>query len=51
MKLLNVKNTFYLDIPATEFHKDYYQSINTQTKRIIDKIKPNTVFILVPRQA
>ena len=48
MKLLNVKNTFYLDIPATEFHKDYYQSINTQTKRIIDKIKPNTVFILYP---
>lgn len=48
MKLLNVKKTFYLDIPATEFHKDYYQSINTQIKKIIDKIKPNTVFMPYP---
>ena len=48
LKLLNVKKTFYLDMPATEFHKDYYQSINSQIEKLINKIKPNTVFIPYP---
>lgn len=48
LKTLNVKKTFYLDIPATEYHKEYYSRINKEMFNIIDKTKPNTVFIPYP---
>ena len=48
LKLLGVKNTYYLDLPATEFHKEHYQNMNKNMNMIMNKLKPKTVFIPFP---
>jgi LmbE family N-acetylglucosaminyl deacetylase len=47
-KILGVKQTYYLDCPALEFHKNYYQIINSKIYNIINKCKPSIVFIPFP---
>lgn len=48
LRVLGVKNTHYLDLPATEFHKDYYQIMNNKMSQLINAINPKTVFIPFP---
>jgi LmbE family N-acetylglucosaminyl deacetylase len=48
LKILGVKQTYYLDCPALEFHKNYYQIINSKIYNIINNLKPNVVFIPFP---
>jgi len=45
---LGVKNCHYLDLPATEFHKEHYQTMNSKMNIIIKEINPKTVFIPFP---
>jgi LmbE family N-acetylglucosaminyl deacetylase len=48
LKVLGVKQTYYLDCPALEFHKNYYQIINSKIYNIINNLKPSVVFIPFP---
>ncbi len=48
MSFLNVKKTFYLDFPATGYHKEDYPLINKEMNKIILDVKPDTVFIPFP---
>jgi LmbE family N-acetylglucosaminyl deacetylase len=48
IKTLGPKKTYYLDIPATEYHKDYYQIINKKISEVVNTFKPRTVFIPFP---
>ena len=48
IKKLGVKNSYYLDLPATQFHKEHYQIMNDKMNKIIKKINPKTVFIPFP---
>jgi LmbE family N-acetylglucosaminyl deacetylase len=48
LKILGSKKTYYLDIPATEYHKDYYQIINKKMSEVVNTFKPRTVFIPFP---
>jgi LmbE family N-acetylglucosaminyl deacetylase len=48
LKTLGSKKTYYLDIPATEYHKDYYQIINKKMSEVVNTFKPRTVFIPFP---
>jgi LmbE family N-acetylglucosaminyl deacetylase len=48
LKLLGVKNIHYLDLPALEFHKEYYQTMNSKINELINNWKPTTVFIPFP---
>ena len=48
IKTLGSKKTYYLDIPATEYHKDYYQIINKKISEVVNTFKPRTVFIPFP---
>lgn len=48
LKILGVKKVYYLDLPALEFHKDYYQTMNSNINSIMNKFNPTTVFIPFP---
>lgn len=48
LKLLGVKNIHYFDLPALEFHKEYYQTMNSKINELINNWKPTTVFIPFP---
>ena len=48
LKILGVKETFYFDLPALEFHKNSYQIINSKINAIMNKLNPTTVFIPFP---
>ena len=48
LRKLGVKNYYYLDLPATQFHKEHYQTMNSKMNKIIKKINPKTVFIPFP---
>ena len=48
LKILGVKKTYYFDLPALEFHKNYYQIINSNIYNIINNFKPSVVFIPFP---
>jgi len=48
LKILGVKKVYYLDLPALEFHKSYYQTMNSKINEIINNYKPTTVFIPFP---
>ena len=48
LKILGVKKVFYLDLPALEFHKSYYQTINSRINDIMNKLNPTAVFIPFP---
>jgi LmbE family N-acetylglucosaminyl deacetylase len=45
---LGVKNCHYLDLPATQFHQEHYQTMNDKINKIIKRINPKTVFIPFP---
>ena len=48
LKILGVKKTYYFDLPALEFHKDYYQTVNSEINNIMNKFNPTAVFIPFP---
>ena len=49
LKILGVKETFYFDLAALEFHKSsYYQIINSKINAIMNRLNPTTVFIPFP---
>ncbi len=48
LKILGVKNVHYFDLPALEFHKDYYQIMNSKINHLINNLNPTTVFIPFP---
>ena len=48
LRKLGVKNYYYLDLPATQFHKEHYQTMNSEMNKIMKKINPKTVFIPFP---
>ena len=48
LKILGVKKVYYLDLPALEFHKDYYQTMNSNINSIMSKFNPTAVFIPFP---
>jgi LmbE family N-acetylglucosaminyl deacetylase len=48
LKILGVKKTYYFDLPALEFHRNYYQIINSNIYNIINNFKPSVVFIPFP---
>ena len=48
LRKLGVKNYHYLDLPATQFHKEHYQTMNNNMYKIIKKVNPKTVFIPFP---
>ena len=48
LKILGVKKIFYFDLPALEFHKSYYQTINSKINNIMNNLNPTTVFIPFP---
>ena len=48
LRKLGVKNCHYLDLPATQFHKEHYQTMNNNMYKIIKKVNPKTVFIPFP---
>jgi LmbE family N-acetylglucosaminyl deacetylase len=48
LRVLGVKNVYYLDLPALEFHKECYQIMNSKINHLINKINPTTVFIPFP---
>lgn len=46
--ILGVKKVHYLDLPALEFHKKYYQKINLKINELINSLNPTAVFIPFP---
>ena len=48
LKILGVKKVEYLDIPALEFHKQYYNTMNLKINNLINNFNPTTVFIPFP---
>mgnify|MGYP001494389051 FL=1 len=48
LKVLGVKRTFYLDMPALEFHKNSYQIINSKINDVMNNLNPTAVFIPFP---
>ena len=48
LRVLGVKRTFYLDIPALEFHKNSYQIINSKINDVMNNLNPTAVFIPFP---
>tara|TARA_B110000305_G_C19372018_1_gene604963 strand:- start:145 stop:816 length:672 start_codon:yes stop_codon:yes gene_type:complete len=48
LNILGVKKIFYLDLPALEFHKNYYQTINSKINSLMNSLNPTTVFIPFP---
>lgn len=48
LRKLGVKNYYYLDLPATQFHKEHYETMNSKMNKIIKKVNPKTVFIPFP---
>ena len=48
LKFLGVKETFYFDLAALEFHKKNYQIINSKINAIMNRLNPTTVFIPFP---
>ncbi len=48
LKILGVKNTYYFDLPATEFHQKYYKIMNSKMSVLINRLNPKTVFIPFP---
>tara|TARA_B100000925_G_scaffold281269_1_gene252870 strand:+ start:467 stop:1138 length:672 start_codon:yes stop_codon:yes gene_type:complete len=48
LRILKVKKVFYLNLPALEFHKKYYQTMNKRISEIMKKLNPTTVFIPFP---
>ena len=48
LRVLGVKRTFYLDMPALEFHKNSYQIINSKINDVMNNLNPTAVFIPFP---
>tara|TARA_B100000959_G_scaffold285729_1_gene361476 strand:- start:1675 stop:2346 length:672 start_codon:yes stop_codon:yes gene_type:complete len=48
LELLGVKKVDYLDLPALEFHRKYYQSMNSKINKLISNFNPTAVFIPFP---
>ncbi len=48
LKILGIKEIFYFDLPALEFHKNSHQIINSKINAIMNKLNPTTVFIPFP---
>ena len=48
MKALGVKKVYYFDIPALEFHKNYYHKINSKINDLMNSLNPTAVFIPFP---
>lgn len=48
LSILGVKETYYLDLPALGFHKNYYHLMNSKINNLINKFSPTTVFIPFP---
>ena len=48
LKLLGVKEVNYFNLPALEFHKNYYNKMNSKLNDVIYKFNPTTVFIPFP---
>ncbi|MDC0579120.1 PIG-L family deacetylase [Candidatus Pelagibacter ubique] len=48
LRILGVKKVYYLDIPALEFHKKYYNTMNSKINALINDFNPTTVFIPFP---
>lgn len=48
LKTLGVNKTYYLNLPATNYHKDEYDIMNREMYKIIQDFKPQTVFIPFP---
>ena len=48
LELLGVKKVNYLDLPALEFHRKYYQSMNSKINKLISNFNPTAVFIPFP---
>ena len=45
LKILGVKKVYYLDIPALEFHRKYYNTLNSKINALMNDFNPTTVFI------
>lgn len=48
LKILGVKKVYYLDIPALEFHRKYYNTLNSKINALMNDFNPTTVFIPFP---
>ena len=48
LKALGVKKVYYFDIPALEFHKNYYHKINSKINDLMNSLNPTAVFIPFP---
>lgn len=48
LKILGVKKVEFLDIPALEFHKQYYNEMNIKINKFINNFNPTSVFIPFP---
>lgn len=48
LKILGAKSVYYLDLPALEFHKEHYQTMNAKINNLMIKFNPTTVFIPFP---
>ena len=48
LKILGVKKVYYFDIPALEFHKNYYYKINSKINDLMNSLDPTAVFIPFP---
>jgi LmbE family N-acetylglucosaminyl deacetylase len=48
LRILGVKNIFFLKIPATKIHEIPVSELNGKIKKIFDQIKPEIVFIPFP---
>ena len=48
LKILGVKKIYYLDIPALEFHRKYYNTMNSKINALMNDFNPTTVFIPFP---
>ena len=48
LKILGVKKVYYLDIPALEFHREYYNTLNSKINALMNDFNPTTVFIPFP---
>tara|TARA_B100000902_G_scaffold394844_1_gene452055 strand:- start:599 stop:1270 length:672 start_codon:yes stop_codon:yes gene_type:complete len=48
LEVLGVKKVYYLNLPALEFHKKYYNKMNSKINYLVNDFKPTTVFIPFP---
>lgn len=48
LKILGAQKVYYFDLPALEFHKNYYNKINSKINELINNLNPTSVFIPFP---